>query len=614
MSAYSHGSVTHQRNIVIKPLAQNIVRSRVLDVAAKHRDDGFLVNSLLRCKQSSGPKLGSNCICPNLACQWQPGTFITHRSGRRHLGPVQREAINTRLTTNYQLSSAKALPTPIDASSSNSALSTSKYGVSAAVNGGFVKAANFYNPSITSPGLTLATDLGRDFTDGRIDGFTLDGTQVAPATAVSYESTRLPLGGKIGTDAITAKFGAPTLFTGPLVINEESSVGVFSGLDALYSTPDNLPTGYLPCDGFNDEAALMSDGSVSLVRHFPTVTSQGCKYLYDAAEFARDITIKNFLTDVKYLSRGGNVGYAVKSDGTVMGWGDNYCGRLSPALPNGRYQQAVVIPQIRDLTSVDGDAITMIGRDKLGNIYTWGPGAQNTDPESAFACGTGSYAAKGVLFFYKQSNKVNQVTGFTDAVAVHASSTNYFLLTSSGDLYGWGGGWAGLLANSGGAQAPESSGMASLGGPSVATPTKIPGLKNVRKLVLVGHTAFALQADGTVKAWGSDQRKLLGNGKQLLTALPTTVPGLTNIANIEGDWGSLRLQKDDGTVLVWGNSGWLYKNGVQDPDPYYSPTVFVPPEKIRHIASRAGGYSVFYASGKVWRDVDRAFDVTPKFR
>jgi hypothetical protein len=518
-------------------------------------------------------------------------------------------AINQRLTSQYQLASAKALPTPIDASSGSAALPSSRYGVSAAVNGGLVRATNDYNPGIVSPAVALANDLARDFTDGRIDGFVLDGSPVAAGDKASYTSVRLPLAGKIGTDAVTTRFGASTLLPSQLTINEESSIFINGGPDALYVTTANQWTGFVPCDGFYDNVALMSDGSVTVVRHFPTNTNGACAMTYSPAENAREVKMTRFMTDVKLLSRGGPVTFAVKTDGTVWGWGENYCGRLSPAMPNGIYSRAQLIPGLRDITAITGDLITQIARDKSGAIYTWGPSAAASSPGPAVACGTGAYAANGTRFSYTQSNTVFTVSGVPNVVDVYASSTNFFMLTASGDVYGWGAGYAGLLANSGGAFAANSNGKA-IAGPAIQTPTKIAGLTGVRKLVFAGNTAFALQANGVVKAWGNDEALLVGNGRQLMYATPTPIPGLTDIANMEGDCCGLRLQKSDGSVIVWGNGNSL----LPDTNKYYTPTVFTPPERIRHIAARSGGYSVYFASGKVGRDVNQTGDVTPQFR
>ena len=332
--------------------------------------------------------------------------------------------------------------------------------------------------------------------------------------------------------------------------------------------------------------------------------------VYNADTTKSDLIIPNFLTDVKFLAAGGPVTYAVKTDGTVYGWGENFCGRLSLSLPYGVYAQPQLIPNLKNITSISVDYAGVLARDKDGAIYTWGfSGDKTRASASAISCGS-ARATDGTVFNQYADASVTVIKNLPNVSDVFSYATNYFALTSDGRVYGWGGGYAGLLANSGGATNTLSAGTALQDSP-ITSPKLIPNLTNVRKLVLSGNTAFALLYDGTVKAWGSDQSYLLGNGKQLLTPLPTTVSGLSNIANIVGDSVSLRLQKYDGTVLVWGNK---YGTLLPDNGTYYSPTIMPPAEKIRHIAARSAGYTVYFTSGKIGRDVNQNYDLTSYYR
>jgi hypothetical protein len=126
----------------------------------------------------------------------------------------------------------------------------------------------------------------------------------------------------------------------------------------------------------------------------------------------------------------------------------------------------------------------------------------------------------------------------------------------------------------------------------------------VRQLSFSNGTAYALLADGTVKAWGQDESFLLGNGKAKMTLRPTTVPGLTDIAVLIASGNGVRMLKTDGTALQWGG----YQN------PVYSPYVVKPSERIRYVAVNAYGFSVFFGSGKVARELTDTFDLTLNFR
>jgi len=70
-----------------------------------------------------------------------------------------------------------------------------------------------------------------------------------------------------------------------------------------------------------------------------------------------------------------------------------------------------------------------------------------------------------------------------------------------------------------------------------------------------GHT-LALKSDGTVWAWGNNDRGQLGVGDTNNRSLPVQVSGLTNIVAIAtGDQHSLAL-RSDGTVWAWGYNGY----------------------------------------------------------
>jgi hypothetical protein len=514
----------------------------------------------------------------------------------RQANALVANEINAKLTTNYQVVSAAALPTPIDAGSGTGALADSRYGRSAAVNGGLVQAAAFYNPAHARPALKLADEMARDFTDGRIDGFALDGSAAASSSESVYGSIRLPLAGTIGTHAVADRFAARTLKPAVLRIDESAIVMATGGM--------YFADGRTSCDGFVDQAALMSDRSITVVRHFPSPRPDGtCEFRYDAAEGARETKIRNFLNDVKYLGIGSHTGFAVKTDGTVWGWGDNDCGGMDPAAPNGVYAQPRQVAGLRDITSISMQSSTgTLARDSTGALYFWnsfGVPRGTAPPAGRRYCKTiDDIDVTQVIAFEKSS--------LTDVVDVLGHSGVYFAITAAGHLYGWGSGWAGLLANSDGTLFDGY-----LVGQAVAQPTRIAGLEGVRQLTISGNTAYALHRDGTVSAWGSDEDRLLGNGVFRPTRTPTKVPGVSGIVTIAGGAQGVRMLRSDGVALAW--LGDRYPNYPLASR--FVPTVVSSPQRIRHIGAKTGGYTVFFASGTVGLDVDQSdMDWTDYFR
>ncbi|QJR14338.1 hypothetical protein [Usitatibacter palustris] len=66
--------------------------------------------------------------------------------------------------------------------------------------------------------------------------------------------------------------------------------------------------------------------------------------------------------------------------------------------------------------------------------------------------------------------------------------------------------------------------------------------------------SLALDAGGTVRAWGDDSSGQLGQGRTLLTASAVTVSGITGVAKISAGANHVLALMNDGTVRSWGRN------------------------------------------------------------
>ena len=110
-----------------------------------------------------------------------------------------------------------------------------------------------------------------------------------------------------------------------------------------------------------------------------------------------------------------------------------------------------------------------------------------------------------------------------------------------------------------------------IGGTIIPSPAQIPAtsVPGVR-LGAAWESSYAIQPDGTVKAWG---RYTDGSAP---SESPVTVTGLTEVAEVTGGWCHSLARRTDGTVLAWGcQAKGQIGNGVFDPGfqlPFAAPT------------------------------------------
>ncbi len=230
------------------------------------------------------------------------------------------------------------------------------------------------------------------------------------------------------------------------------------------------------------------------------------------------------------VSAGGFHSLALRDDGTMISWGDNFYGQLGigqSGTANSKFVAVNVIP----LTSTDRFSAIATGTTHSlalrtdGVVVSWGDGAKKQ---------LGSNLASSTV--------LNEVTSTSNIVAIAAGIAHSLALKADGTVLAWGDDEFGQLGDN----ATNTSSF---------TPVAVQGATNIVAIAAGGYHSLALKSDGTLLAWGSNFTGELGDGTDVDKFTPVAVGGSNsnNIVAIAAGLNHSVALKKDGTVLTWGS-------------------------------------------------------------
>lgn len=246
-------------------------------------------------------------------------------------------------------------------------------------------------------------------------------------------------------------------------------------------------------------------------------------------------TSLKFPSPVVEISAAGTHALALLADGTVWSTGSNGDGSLGDGTKTDRFVWGIV-PGLSNVISV---TTTLGGSHALtanGDVWAWGDGANaQLGQEDSSKWGTQ----------WPSPQKVKSLPGATQLASTSLRAV--FALMSDGTVKSWGAGWAFQRGDADGN--PRGS---------AAT---IAGLSDVVQLGSgFGGGGLALKKDGTVWAWGNNDKGQLCDGTTTARSTPVQIPGLTGVTQVSGGpgsdfgFGSGYALKSDGTVWAWGEN------------------------------------------------------------
>ncbi len=233
------------------------------------------------------------------------------------------------------------------------------------------------------------------------------------------------------------------------------------------------------------------------------------------------------ISDVVSISAESYSSYAVKSDGTVWVWGraaGDFADerRLSGAAATDKHRTPTQVPGIEHAKMISGRLVLL----EDGTVWTWDKRPERTTVGNA---------------------RVRQIEGIHDAVMVNAWESGGFALLKNGAIMAWG-------ANTKGQLGTGATTSAQLDKQS-ETPVQVKNIVHAVDVDCTRATCFALEKDGTVKAWGWGAIGGMGSGapgRNDANPLPKVVPIPKNVAAIHGSTSGGQALLTDGTVMAWG--------------------------------------------------------------
>jgi alpha-tubulin suppressor-like RCC1 family protein len=227
------------------------------------------------------------------------------------------------------------------------------------------------------------------------------------------------------------------------------------------------------------------------------------------------------LTHIIAVAGGAYHSLALKNDGIVWAWGNNRAGQLGDGTTNSNFLP-LQVQSLTNVASIAAGSYHSLALKSDGTVWAWG-----INDWGQLGNGKTDWSALPV-----------QVQGLTDIIAITGGEAHSAALKRDGTVWAWGYNWSGQ---------PLDSTTKSL------TPVQVQGLTNVVAINAGNHHTLAIKSDGTVWAWGSNNSGQLGNGTTRDSFEPMLVQNLTHVIAVAGGALHSLALKDDGTVWIWGS-------------------------------------------------------------
>jgi alpha-tubulin suppressor-like RCC1 family protein len=233
------------------------------------------------------------------------------------------------------------------------------------------------------------------------------------------------------------------------------------------------------------------------------------------------IQIGNFLW--KEVSAGVVSSAAIRSDGTLWTWGNNYAGILGNGTSDNK-SSPVQVGFDNNWKQISNSILHVLAIRTDGTLWGWGEG------------NSGQLGQNDTVW---HSSPV-QITTDNDWKQVSATYSCSLAVKNDGTLWSWGEGVFGVLGNNYTAE--------------LSSPTQVGSSSDWASISGTFFNAVAVKTNGTLWAWGEGNSGAIGNGYTAIISSPVQVGTDSNWASAYAGGGNVAALKSDGTLWTWGNN------------------------------------------------------------
>jgi alpha-tubulin suppressor-like RCC1 family protein len=244
-----------------------------------------------------------------------------------------------------------------------------------------------------------------------------------------------------------------------------------------------------------------------------------------------------FLTDVIDITAGVDHSMALKSDGTVWGWGSNNVGSLGDNTTTDRLTPIQVL-SLTNIIKIDAGWDYTLALKADGTVWSWGMGTSGE-------LGDGSSTQSLVPIQVVGPGGIGYLQNVID---ISANSTHSMALINNGTVYTWGDDTSGLLGTG---VAPLDSFVPV----KVVNETNTGDLINIKRVTGGATHSTVLSNDDFFYAWGKNNYGQFGDGTYSNRNKPIKLTSITDIKGVSGGENYTTIVKNDGTVWAFGYNG-----------------------------------------------------------